>query len=207
LIEKLKELWKKYAPDAPEKATALNTLFFELCTAYSESHRHYHTLAHINAMLSLLEQMGCLNKFNFWATWFHDVIYNPLATDNEDRSADIAKSWLGTLDCEIEVIKKAVALIKATKSHSSDIPLTEEDQAFLDADMSILGADIETYDRYSANIRKEFYGVPDDSYREGRIKFLSNTLALKKIFYLNIFSREFESQARINIRREIDSLS
>jgi predicted metal-dependent HD superfamily phosphohydrolase len=207
LNQYLKKAWQKYASAPSQKPLILNNIFSDLCTAYSESHRHYHTLAHVAAMLALLEQREYLSETNFWATWFHDIIYNPLASDNEDRSAGVAEKQLNSLGYKIELIKKVVTLIQATKSHVSTVRLTEQDKAFLDADMSILGTDTETYDKYSANVRKEFNCIPDDAYREGRVKFLSSTLAMPKIFSLESFSKNFESHARINICREISSLN
>lgn len=203
MIENLKMVWSIYTLDISENTPAINRLFAELCTSYSESHRHYHTLTHIASMLSLLEQKGYLNKANFWATWFHDVIYDSIAADNEDRSADIAEKWLNTFGCDSELIKKVTQLIRSTKSHFSTECTLEEDRAFLDADMAILGADLETYDKYSVNVRREFSCVPDQAYCEGRVLFLSNTLAMPEIFSLDSFSEQFEKQARINMRREI----
>src|SRR5262245_59080574 len=61
---------------------------------YSESHRHSHTIRHIEE---------CLNEFDAvrhlatqpvaveLAIWFHDAIYDTHASDNEEQSALLAE--------------------------------------------------------------------------------------------------------------------
>lgn len=50
-------------------------------TAYSKSHRHYHTLTHVQSMLKQLQMID--NNFSSeqlqilrLAIWFHDVVYD-----------------------------------------------------------------------------------------------------------------------------------
>lgn len=59
---------------------------------YAEPHRAYHGQAHVDALLAGLAAEGphIGNKAaTELAIWYHDAIYNPNATDNEARSADL----------------------------------------------------------------------------------------------------------------------
>ena len=49
------------------------------------------------------------------AAWFHDVVYDTAAKDNEDQSAQYAQNYLDQLGIPKEIIEHVVALILATK--------------------------------------------------------------------------------------------
>ena len=60
---------------------------------YAEPQRWYHTLRHLDECFDRLERVrstverpGELDL----ALWYHDAVYDPLANDNEARSADLA---------------------------------------------------------------------------------------------------------------------
>ena len=65
--------------------------FDEICRAYANSGRFYHTLEHVLAVLGTVESLAChaenLNAVKL-AAWLHDVIYDSKASDNEERSAE-----------------------------------------------------------------------------------------------------------------------
>ena len=67
--------------------------FTQLIPIYSSPDRAYHNLAHIQACLSEFEAVRSLASNPTamqTAIWFHDVIYDTHAHDNEERSADFA---------------------------------------------------------------------------------------------------------------------
>ena len=91
--------------------------------------------------------------------------------------------------------------------------------AFLDADMSILGKDTNTYDKYAASIRKEYEFVDRSVYCEKRAEILTSFLPStsssidekKKKQHMYIYATEkgrelWEMQARENLKREINML-
>ncbi|HEX2560982.1 hypothetical protein [Phenylobacterium sp.] len=53
--------------------------------AYAEPHRRYHTRAHIEACLTLLDEVQGLSAHErqilAWAIWWHDAIYDAKAAD------------------------------------------------------------------------------------------------------------------------------
>ena len=66
-------------------------VFAALADYYREPHRHYHTGGHINDCLARMDlAAGALGQSDGveLAIWFHDVIYESGAPDNEQRSAD-----------------------------------------------------------------------------------------------------------------------
>ncbi|HEU5145715.1 MAG TPA: hypothetical protein VFT90_03335, partial [Chryseosolibacter sp.] len=68
-------------------------LWHELEEKYSAKTRHYHTLAHLDDMLSQLIPLR--DSFENWsivvlAVAYHDAIYNPLRSDNEEKSVLLA---------------------------------------------------------------------------------------------------------------------
>ena len=63
--------------------------FHRLVQAYGEPHRHYHTLTHIVKMLNALREFGKDLQHHEeveLAIWFHDAVYDPQRTDNEEAS-------------------------------------------------------------------------------------------------------------------------
>lgn len=199
-LSNLWEHWRRRTAFPHHKA--VRAAFDEAVLAYSEPHRHYHTLRHVGAMLLLLEQSGFLNVRTFWATWYHDVVYDPLRNDNEERSAELAGPALRSLGVPDDVIDDITYMILATKLHEvGERPALVH--AFLDADMAILGSPAETYDQYANNVRREFSMYPDPEYLTGRKRFIEKTLAAAAIFGHPWFHARFEQQARLNLRQEL----
>ena len=68
-----------------------------LSALYAQSHRHYHTIAHVQSCLAEFEQycespecpvadelaIHCVEM----ALWYHDAVYNPYSAQNEIKSA------------------------------------------------------------------------------------------------------------------------
>lgn len=130
--------------------------FSDLAARYSHPDRHYHTLEHIANMLDALEGIcPAAGTVLSLAAWFHDAVYDSRARDNEERSAELARSVLPGLGVSAAVVAEVVRLILLTKCHqvaATDGPGC----ALIDADLAILGATSDEYDRYAAAIRREY---------------------------------------------------
>ena len=191
-----------------EQQTA-KRLFADLSNLYSRPDRYYHTLKHIRHFLAEVDALSAqaknLEAIEF-AAWFHDVIYDAKAKDNEERSAEYAETVLSSLDIPREVIDKVTRLILKTKSHQ----ITEDDdidtKIMLDADLAILGAEPNEYRRYAQAIRLEYAWVEDQDYHDGRAKFLQSLLKRQKIYQIEEMLEKLETQARQNIQQEIDAV-
>jgi predicted metal-dependent HD superfamily phosphohydrolase len=73
------------------------TVLEETVRAYREPHRHYHTLDHVAALLTLLDRYGAEVADSDAVTaaiLFHDVVYDPARHDNEEASAAWAAARL-----------------------------------------------------------------------------------------------------------------
>src|SRR5687767_4640444 len=67
----------------------------DLLRRWSEPHRRYHTLEHLQAVLAVVDEHADLAADADavrLAAWYHDAVYEPFATDNEARSAALAPS-------------------------------------------------------------------------------------------------------------------
>lgn len=183
-------------------------IFLGLCKMYNSPGRVYHTLDHVRHVLdtaaSLREYTQDYPAVQL-AAWFHDVVYDTRASDNEERSAAYAAAALQHLSVPAATIGKVQTLILATKSHQ---PSPDPDgRVLLDADLAILGADEATYGRYAQAIRAEYAWVSDDLYRSGRRRVLTAFLQRDRLFQTEPLYRVLERPARQNIRRELEQLS
>lgn len=182
-------------------------LWNELEQHYSSVGRYYHTLNHVSGLIAVLdtatEHVECMEALLF-AAFYHDVIYDVLQQDNEERSADLATQRLAELNMPAKVAQLCNRHILATKKHEySDCTDTN---LFTDADLAILGAVPALYDEYRANIRREYCIYPDEIYRQGRIKVLEHFLAMPTIYKTSFFRERYEAQARENITAELAEL-
>lgn len=206
-INQLKHNWNqlfhRYSVDEKLRDTQFELIYKQ----YSDSSRHYHNLDHISAMLSLTENYSDLIKEKdivLFAIWFHDIVYNPLKKNNEEKSAGMAGEMMEKLKTEPDKIKRVQQYILTTKTHSG--PADSDLSFFLDLDLSVLGSSAETYDNYCRNVRKEYSWVPDMLYKPGRMKVLQHFLDMERIFKTELFYNLFETKARENLRTEMDAI-
>lgn len=199
------ELIQKYSSDESQ----IEQCFDKLLKAYNETHRHYHNIEHISSMIQeinncnyeLIDQDALL-----FATWFHDIVYNPKRHDNEILSAEIATKELGQLNIPEEKIQKTKQLILATANH---MKINEPDintAFFLDCDLKILGESSAKYILYAENIRKEYQHVMSFIYKKERKKILKRFMEAQRIYRTEYFNIKYEEQARKNISLEIQNL-
>jgi len=209
-IDRLQGQWWNLLHRFGADAAAIYAVFDELAARYSEPHRHYHTLEHISEMLRLIPRIGPPGTDAAalpFAVWFHDAVCDPKADDNELRSADLASKLLKRLGVPTETISLTVELVRNTDHR---LPFGDDARiefAILhDADLAILGAAPERYDRYAADIRREYAWVPEEEYRIGRSKVLRAFLERPRLFITPRLFEEGEAPARENLHRELDSL-
>lgn len=157
-----------------EISNRLNHLQFnsDVINLYEEPHRFYHTLAHIEDVLKQLQEADLLKHDElFLAAVFHDIVYNPRSTNNEEDSADYflnaAKSSGLTNDQKAHIKQ----LILDTKTHKPTVPFSEE---FIKADLAILNASFDKLITYEKQIFKEFQFVDYKEYKVKRVEVLKH---------------------------------
>ena len=133
-----------------------NTLT-SLLTAYAEPHRHYHNRDHIGSMLFMLKMHSGHHSPEYetlqLAAWYHDVVYDPRGSKNEEQSVEVATRSLTELGVSGDRIARVCALIAMTKTHEA--PGDDRFAGwFLDEDLRILASDAVGYAKYAEAIRK-----------------------------------------------------
>jgi predicted metal-dependent HD superfamily phosphohydrolase len=176
-----------------------------LAAAYGEPHRAYHTAAHIAEVLRwfdvVADAVGWQHPADVYvAILFHDAIYDPLAKDNEARSADLARRLVAASDRSCE-------LIRLTARHGSVDTADHDAALFLDCDTAILGAPAGEFDAYDADIAREYSVVPPEAYRAGRRAFLISLAARPRIFLSDFFHSRLDAAARANLARKLGTVS
>lgn len=182
----------------------------DLIARYSEPHRAYHTLVHIEDCLAQIETSTDLSEHQrdllTLAVWFHDAIYDPTRGDNEAESARLAVQALTTEGCSPADIAEVERLILLTAGHTVE-PADALGARLVSIDLSILGAEPARYDAYTDAIRFEYGHVPDALYRPGRATVMSRFLEADVLFPDPIWAARLDRQARANLKREITLLT
>lgn len=195
-------LMKQFGFEANEQAYAM------LLQKYQEKHRAYHNVAHINDCLSQLDQLPALHpeaREIELAIWFHDVIYDPYGKDNERKSAQKAELFIFDNVADDEPGKRISDLIMATLHQAP--PTNSAEALIMDIDISILGRDETSYQRYTEQVRQEYRFVPRFLYRTKRVEILQKFLQRESLYSTPYFQEQYEEQARKNIAQEIEQLA
>ena len=199
----------------------VNIVYNNIVTAYTEPRRAYHNLTHLDYMFDKLDTMINLymlssdsdKKALYLATWFHDIIY---MTNTQNKESNEAASANYALEClkslgitDIELLRTVYHLIRATRHHEIDdtLPIdTLLQQILLDADLSILGADEQTYKQYVKRIELEWSHISISQFHMGRINFLSGILKKDDIFFTEYMKELCGAQAINNMTKELSIL-
>ena len=158
--------FKKQLASVTSDENLIGKLWDEVRSQYSKSNRHYHNLSHLNKITELLS--GIAEKIQDWQTLvfsiaYHDVIYDVLKKDNEEKSGGYAGERLLELGLPEGQRNKCVSQILATKRHETSDD--SDTNYFTDADLAVLGFSSEDYKQYTKWIRKEYKFYPDLIYK------------------------------------------
>lgn len=176
----------------------------DLVEAYSAGGRHYHDLRHVQDCLDQLDRVADLSvrerEILTLAIWWHDAVYDPTRSDNEEQSAILAERHVAP-----ELRDEVGRLIRLTRTH--DVAPDDRLGALLvSIDLAILGTDEASYDAYADAIRREYAHVPDDAYRAGRAAVLER-FARRPVIYPDAgFAAALDQKARANLARELRGL-
>jgi predicted metal-dependent HD superfamily phosphohydrolase len=182
-------------------------MFERITKAYAEPHRRYHTAAHIDACLREFDSVRSLARSGSEvesALWFHDVIYNTRASDNELQSAEMASRFLASSGVSPSICARVHSHILAT-AHKGK-PDDDDARLVVDIDLSILGQDEQVYGLFERSVREEYKWVPWFLFRRKRIEILRSFLDRESIYGTEQFRQRYESAARSNLERAIRGL-
>jgi predicted metal-dependent HD superfamily phosphohydrolase len=181
------------------------SVFTRLAAAYAEPARVYHTTVHIHdclAQFDLSRKAARRPEEVEAALWFHDAVYEPARSDNEDRSADLARTALADSGVPCDVADHIAGMVLATR-HAS-IPNDPDVALVCDIDLSILGRTPEVFDRFERQIRREYGWVPEFAYRSARLEILRGFLKRSFIYQTEYFRNRYEVAARANLARAVN---
>jgi len=181
--------------------------FTELKSRYTEKHRKYHNVAHIESVLLELSNVQYIaeDKDSIEiALWFHDAIYNTFSKSNEKDSADLAVSFLSDNSGDKELQQTVHSLIMATEHNF--VPAHHDQRLIVDIDLSILGSTESRYAEFELAIRKEYKHVPWFIFKQKRIELLRYFLSRDSIYSHDHYIDTLEKQARQNIANAISNL-
>lgn len=200
----LKETFIQLINQYSSNSSLAANLWAEIEKAYSGSKRYYHNLLHLENLLQQLQtvktQLASWDAVLF-ALYYHDIVYNTLKTNNEEKSAELAEKRMKEIAVPAHITEETKQLIIATKAHNS--AANTDVNYFTDADLSILGSHWDVYAEYFKKIRKEYSVYPDLVYNPGRKKVLQHFLQMERIFKTETFFKKFEENARQNLKREL----
>ena len=196
------EAWAELAGDSPTSRTE----WAALVAAWSEPHRHYHDLAHLAAVLTLVVTMagsaGDPDAVRL-AAWYHDVAYDPERADNEQVSADRARAGLRGLVPD-ERVDEVHRLVLVTAGHDP-APGDANGAVLCDADLAVLAGPPDAYAAYASAVRAEYGHLSDEAFTAGRIAVLEHLLALPRLFRTPA-AQQWTEPARANLAAELGLL-
>lgn len=216
LLPRYLDAWKFFiaAPHAEMMPAGI-----ALLDAYNDPARAYHNTSHLEDVLAKLDWAkdavaaepevlamdGAARDRMFariaLALFYHDVIYDTKAKDNEEKSrrlfCDHARTF-GMQDADIAAISR---LIDITASHTNAAAIDEKIMA--DCDLAILGAGRFAFEAYDLGIRREYAHVPSPLYAAARKKILRHFLETPRLFKTEAFHAAFDAAARDNLARAV----
>ncbi|MET4640445.1 MULTISPECIES: hypothetical protein [Streptomyces] len=180
-----------------------------LLTRWAEPHRRYHTTAHLTAVLDRIDTLAghaADPDAVRLAAWFHDAVYRPDRSENEERSAALAERALPEAGVPDDITAEVARLVRLTITHDPAAGDTNG-EVLCDADLAILAAAPKEYAEYAAQVREEYGFVPDDAFRDGRAAVLRQLLGLPRLFRTPHGIAEWEPRARQNLLTELELLT
>ncbi|TCM60479.1 putative metal-dependent HD superfamily phosphohydrolase [Acinetobacter calcoaceticus] len=197
--QQFEHYWLQFQQHYQLDAVHGQVVYAGLVQAYSETQRAYHSMQHIVECLDLLAQVLDQLEDPFavqLAIWFHDAVYDPQATDNEQQSAVLMQQqcqpWLSPQQSQ-----KIAAWIEATQHHQ---PSKDNDLNYLlDIDLAILGSSASRFAEYELQIREEYSWVAAEVYAQKRAAVLQHFYQMQPLYQTEYFSTQLEQRAKANL--------
>ncbi|MEZ5295319.1 MAG: hypothetical protein R2697_03295 [Ilumatobacteraceae bacterium] len=139
------------------------------------------------------------------AVFFHDVVYDPTANDNEATSASMARRALTDLGWPPgpNRPRRSDDRRPPNPTHAGDDLAT---CVMLAADLGVLAAEPSPYGDYVRNVRKEYRHLDDAAWTAGRSSFVRSMLDRSAIFPVPLRLNAWERRARANLTAELAAM-
>jgi hypothetical protein len=134
------------------------------------------------------------------AAYFHDAVYDPRGSGNEQRSAVLAEQVLRPLGAPAGLTTEVVRLVRLTTAHDP-APDDHAGALLCDADLAVLAADGPRYAAYAADVRAEYAHVDDAAFRLGRSAVLRALLERPSLYATATGRGRWEARARATSSR------
>jgi predicted metal-dependent HD superfamily phosphohydrolase len=197
--------FEDWAALAGDSATS-RTEWAAVIGAWSEPHRRYHDLAHLAAVLGLVDQLAASAADPAavrLAAWYHDVAYDPRRSDNEEVSA--ARAGIGLLGLVDDARRAEVERLVLLTAGHDPAPDDANGAVLCDADLAVLASPAPAYVGYASAVREEYGHLSDAEFTAGRIAVLEHLLALPTLFRTPE-ARSWTEPARANLAAELSLL-
>lgn len=184
------------------RADLSQTVVFELQRRHAEAHRGYHDAAHVGLLWlrHLMHGGDPGDRDMALAILFHDAVYDPLARDNEARSAELFATLMPGGSAWVQ------DAIRATADHIGYAGQDCRIRRLLDLDLTPLAELPEVFARNTALLRREYATVAEPDWRAGRRRVLEGFAAAERLFSTRL-GAIYEAPARANLQAEIMALS
>lgn len=201
--------------DVKADATIMNKWWSTIEAAYTESHRAYHSMSHLTALLRQYDEQYAYMYdpvFVKLCIFFHDVVYRTekkglTSHSNEKHSAELFEQFASEVKLDAKLTSLVVDTILITEQHTALRALTFDQALFLDIDLSILGSSPSEYEAYAAGVRKEYSHVEASAFAAGRTKILQSIIAHPQYLFRTAQFRRLIPAALKNIQNEIAALN
>ncbi|MFJ3277679.1 HD domain-containing protein [Streptomyces halstedii] len=180
-----------------------------LLECWGEPQRRYHTTAHLAQVLDHVDTLAghaADPDVVRLAVWFHDAVYRPDRSENEERSAALAERALPEAGVPDAATAEVARLVRLTVTHDP-ADGDRDGEVLCDADLAILASAPREYAAYAAQVREEYGFVPDDLFRAGRADVLRHLLGLPRLFRTPHGAAVWEPRARQNVTTELELLT
>ncbi|MBG6085231.1 DUF4031 domain-containing protein [Zhihengliuella flava] len=209
LARVLTDRWKRLLPQH-------EALGRELLKRWSEPHRNYHDQQHLLDVLRGIDRLVAAGEASaedrrplLLAAWFHDAVYAGATGQDEADSAALARTHLSALSEEGALsaaeVNEVERLVLLTASHAPE-PHDAAGRVLCDADLAVLARPWPAYQRYVADVRRDYAHVSDGDFARGRAAVLESLLALTPLFGTPTGQKLWDTAARENLWRELSQL-
>jgi predicted metal-dependent HD superfamily phosphohydrolase len=169
---------------------------------------HYHTPIHVLSMLQVFQDLNYYPHIeSAWgnlltAVLFHDAVYVPGSSTNEQESVDFMKLLLEDLGNPLQVKLIGGHIMDTAKYAEVEVDPYKHCVRLMDLDLCNFAFPYESYNAASNAVMREFIPAGaeiDEVAKKRRANFLVGLLQRPSIYRTQEFKRRFEQKARENI--------